>query len=1220
MAEPISALASPIFKLVVQKLALLIQDEIFTPAGFEKDVKTLQDKFMDIQKVIEDAEEIPRRSKVADLLEELKDAIYDAENILDMLSTEVLIWNEMRQVNTCPPVAPDWIFRLKNRSIVHGIHEIMERFDSIRSRFDSKKALLNLVGEDSVGKEKEKRGPARISSVMDLEVVGRVKEKREIIKMLKSSGNSVDGRVSVTTITGMGGIGKTVLARQVYHDRELDEFDIKSWISVSDSEGPINMSTIFDKIIDACAKAKKADKDSKLAGHCDVKIWISVTDREGPMNVSRSFENIIPAKDYIPGGSLESKLQHSVEGLKLLLVLDDVWTENLEDWKELEKGLLTAHNGTRVIVTGRSENVFGLSPQNVPIPHIPLGKLPHEECLKLFARNAIKGDESDLVNKDVKAIADGIVSKCDGLPLAVEVIGCLLRPQARHKWSGILNNDLAKVEEEYRDEKHRTLFVLRLSYFHLPPELKRCFSFCSIFPKGHEFDKDELVKLWMAHSLVQPSKLAETLEEKGRRCFDRLQELSFFQQQPESEKYRMHDYLHDLAELVSGKYSCIVKGENPSRIDPKTHHIALMCEKVEGASKSIMKCKKLRTILMPMSRNSLTDFGKTLGKMFQTLKYLRVLDLSSSSVAKLPKTLAELKLLHYLNLSRTKIKWLPNELCSLLNLQTLKLLDCPWLLGLPKGLSRLINLRHLEIEEAFWKYRCLRQPPNIGRLTSLQNLHKFCVGEAKKGFGIEQLKGMNDLEGSLHIMELNKAERAAEANLKNKPRVQVLELEWASETKREISQLKGKTPDEHDAEVLEDLEPHSSLTKLRVHRYCGKRTPSWLSRGKLQLLKTLILEGCQNLETLMLGRQENLEVICIKNMQKLRELPAQLECPLLHTLKIINCPDLIQLPQSIPKLRILKVKKCNSLKAIPSLSAIYSGTLVLVDNPVLEGFPGNYSVDFRDLGARIWRCMITNCPKIHGLPAKYYNSCRASMNRKLEIGECESIYFDPSEPLTQLAIDRCRSHTLLEAMNIISEYKFGITSDSVVSLHYLQSLSISNISDLISFPTKWEVQITSLYISACKDLEDLFDSEQSCKGSLPRLVNLCIRDCPKLSNFPEEGLPPKLELLVIQSCIRLESLGPPDTLKDLTSLADVCIVDCPKLQSFPAQGFPSSLQHLRIRDSPLLTEKVSKNEKGRGPDWPKIMNIPYLEIDEVRPSPAPVFASCSQSLTCFKGH
>ncbi|XP_027158928.1 putative disease resistance protein At3g14460 isoform X1 [Coffea eugenioides] len=1012
---------------------------------------------------------------------------------------------------------------------------------------------------------------------MDPGVVGRVEEKSEIIKMLKSSGNSVEGRVSVTTITGMGGIGKTVLAQQVYNDSELDRhFDVKIWISVSGSEGTINMSRIFDEIIDACAK------------------------------------------DYIPGGSLESKLHHAVGGLKLLLVLDDVWTENLEDWKKLEKGLLKAHNGTRVIVTSRTENVFGLSPQNVPIPHIPLEKLPHEECLKLFARNAIDGDESDLVNKGVKAIADGIVSKCDGLPLAVEVIGCLLRTKPRDTWSGILNNDLATVEEEFRDEKHRTLFVLSLSYFHLPPELKHCFSFCSIFPKGHEFEKDELVKLWMAHSLVQPRKLAETLEDKGRRYFDRLQELSFFQQKPGSEKYRMHDYLHDLAELVSGKYSCMVKGENPSPIDPKTHHIALMCEKVEGASKSIEECKKLRTILMPMSRNSLADFGETLGKMFQTLKYLRVLDLSSSTVAKLPKTLAELKLLHYLNLSRTKIKWLPNELCSLLNQQTLKLLDCPWLLGLPKGLSRLINLRHLEIEEAFWKYRCPRQPPNIGRLTSLQNLHKFCVGEAKKGFGIEELKDMKYLEGSLHIMELNKAERAAEANLKDKPRVQILELEWASETEREIARLKGKTPDECDAEVLEDLEPHSSLTKLRVHRYCGNRTPSWLSMGKLQLLKTLILEGCQNLETLMLGRQENLEVICIKNMQKLRELPAQLECPLLHTLKIINCPDLIQLPQSIPKLRILKVKKCDSLKVIPSLSAIYSGTLVLVDNPVLEGFPGNYSLGFRDLGERICRCMITNCPKIHGLPAKYYNSCRASINRKLEIGECESIYFNRSRPLTQLAIDTCRSDTLLEAMNIISEYKLRITSDSVVSLHYLQSLSISNISDLISFPTSWEVQITSLYISACKDLEDLFDSEQSCKGSLPRLVNLCIRDCPKLSKFPEEGLPRKLELLVIQSCISLESLGPPDTLKDLTSLADVCIVDCPKLQSFPAQGFPSSLQHLRIRDSPLLAEKVSKTEKGRGPDWPKIMNIPYLEIDEVHPSPAPVFASCSRSLACFK--
>ncbi|XVF30647.1 hypothetical protein REPUB_Repub16aG0076300 [Reevesia pubescens] len=138
--------------------------------------------------------------------------------------------------------------------------------------------------------------------------------------------------------------------------------------------------------------------------------------------------------------------------------------------------------------------------------------------------------------------------------------------------------------------------------------------------------------------------------------------------------------------------------------------------------------------------------------MFHSLKYIRVLDLSSSLLLELSSSIEELKLLRYLDLSRTEIKMLPNSICNLCNLQTLKLLRCLWVFELPKDLGNLVNLRYLELDEMFW-FKCKILPPRMGNLTSLRNLHAFRVSGAS-GHGIEELKDMAHLTGTLHISNL----------------------------------------------------------------------------------------------------------------------------------------------------------------------------------------------------------------------------------------------------------------------------------------------------------------------------------------------------------------------------------------------------------------------------------------------------------------------------------
>ena len=103
---------------------------------------------------------------------------------------------------------------------------------------------------------------------------------------------------------------------------------------------------------------------------------------------------------------------------------------------------------------------------------------------------------------------------------------------------------------------------------------------------------------------------------------------------------------------------------------------------------------------------------------------------------------------------------------------------------------------------------------------------------------------------------------------------------------------------------------------------------------------------------------------------------------------------------------------------------------------------------------------------------------------------------------------------------------------------------------------------------------------------------LSIQCCPSLLTLPHEGLPKTVECLTISRWANLESLGPKDVLKSLSSLNDLYIEDCPKFKSLPEEGISPSLQHLVIQGM-----ERCRNEKGRGLDWPKIMHVPDLEVD-----------------------
>ncbi|KAK1552704.1 hypothetical protein Q3G72_022086 [Acer saccharum] len=305
-------------------------------------------------------------------------------------------------------------------------------------------------------------------------------------------------------------------------------------------------------------------------------------------------------------------------------------------------------------------------------------------------------------------------------------------------------------------------------------------------------------------------------------------------------------------EPVVGRY-CI---EDESKAIGRDEDKEAMLKYIAERCKAICACKYLRTLILYRSSwdtESCQLSVELLKELFEALQCLRVLSMSRSDITILSDLIGELKYLRFLDLSYTEITGLPDSVSSLCNLQTLLLSHCSrltrlpdsvpkisslqfldhsytaitwlpdsvcslhnlqtWLLShcsvtyLPDNMKELNNLRHLDIRGT----NLNQMPADMGYLTRLQHLSDFFVGKVG-GSQIEQLGPLSNLQGTLHISQLQDLESAgvaSEARLENKAYLQGLELEWNK-----------ATADFHtERPVLDKLKPHKNLEKLSIISY-----------------------------------------------------------------------------------------------------------------------------------------------------------------------------------------------------------------------------------------------------------------------------------------------------------------------------------------------------------------------------------------------------------------
>uniref|UniRef100_A0A2N9I795 NB-ARC domain-containing protein n=1 Tax=Fagus sylvatica TaxID=28930 RepID=A0A2N9I795_FAGSY len=289
-------------------------NEILLIWGVKDEIRKFTETVSTISAVLLDAEAKQHNNEVKVWLERLKDAMFDADDLLDDISTEALRREVMTRNNKKAKEVR--IFFSTSNQLAYGL-QMGHKVKAMRERLVAIKADREFHLEERY-EDRQVRYKAREqthSVVRADDVIGREDDKKAIVGSLLNPNVKED--VSVLPIVGIGGLGKTTLAQLVFNDEEINKhFEKKLWVCVSDN---FDEKIIVEKILECATKNKPAEN--------------------------------------LQMNTLANDLHKEVNGKRYLLVLDDVWNEDLEKWRKLKDLLMGGASGSRILVTTRSIKV-----------------------------------------------------------------------------------------------------------------------------------------------------------------------------------------------------------------------------------------------------------------------------------------------------------------------------------------------------------------------------------------------------------------------------------------------------------------------------------------------------------------------------------------------------------------------------------------------------------------------------------------------------------------------------------------------------------------------------------------------------------------------------------------------------------------------------------------------------------------------------------------------
>ncbi|XP_073226793.1 putative disease resistance RPP13-like protein 1 isoform X2 [Cicer arietinum] len=1169
-----SALLSASLQVAFDRLASSEVVEYFQSRKFnEKLLNRLNIMLLSINVVVDDAEQkqiINRHVKA--WLDAVKDAVFDAEDLLDEIDIEVSRCKREVESQSSPSKVWNFFnvsFSSFDKEIESKMQEVLDNLEFLAS----KKDILGLKESSSgfgvqLSSQVSRKLPS--TSLLGETVLYGRDIDREIIFDWMISEN--ENHFSIVSIVGMGGMGKTLLAQHLYNDSKMeDEFDIKAWVCISDD---FDVFMVTRAILEGINRSTDDSRDLNM---------------------------------------VQERLKEKLTGKRFLLVLDDVWNEKHDQWETLQTPFKYGAQESKIIVTTRSLKVAS----TIRSTHIhQLEQLKEEHSWLLFAKHAFQ-DENPQLNPELKEIGKKITGKCKGLPLALKTIGSLLYTKSSLvEWEIILaseiwdlpeeNKSMEEVGEQYFDD------LLSRSFFQQSSEDKTCFVMhdllsdlakyiCGDFCFRLEVEEAQNISKVTRHFSFLRNRYDSSKRFEALCKAERLR--SFL---PYSRKCNLPSFLNEFwmsGPLVndllpkfkllrvlslSGYYNMI---EVPDTIGNLKHlrYLDLSDTNIKKLPDSICFLFNLQILKLKNCR-----FLDELPLNFHQLTNMRYLDFSGTKVRNMPIHFGKLKNLQVLNSfcvgkgNESNIQQLGElNLHGTLSISELQNIVNPFD-ALAANLKNKIHLVKLELE---W---------NANNENSQQ-----------------EREVLEKLQPSKHLKELSVISYGGTRF-----------PDWFGDSS--LSNLVSlKLSNCEKFLLLPPLGTLPSLKKLCIIGLSGvvvigsEFYGSSSSNVPFSSLETLQFEDMVEWEEWECKTATNafpfLQKLSIKNCPNLRYfLPEKL--PFLTMLEISHCEQLVA---SIPRtliIRELDLNDCGKLQfdyhpATLKIIKIggYNMELSLLER--IEPIISNISLE---------RIKITDCPNMNiplhccynFLVGLYiWNSCDSLTTFPLDLfPKLKELQFRDCINLEMISQSQTHNLKLLQISNcskFVSFPRGGLNAPELVVCEFYK------LENLKSLPECMQILLPSmchLFVRHCPKLELLSG------GGLPsNLKQLHLRNCSKLlasmkrvlatttslfrlyigevdvECFPDQGLlPHSLTALSITWCPNLKKLNY-NGLCHLSSLTTLYLSSCPLLQCLPEEGLPKSISTLQIwGDCSLLKPRFRKSN---GEDWEKIRHIPCIIID-----------------------
>ncbi|XP_074319938.1 putative disease resistance protein RGA3 [Silene latifolia] len=818
MAESI---VTELVKTVVEKVGSEVWRRIVGAADIDSQIKELQDIKNTIEATLLDANsaQVCTHSQ-RDVLEKLEQGLAKLIDFQDAKAAKTKQKELMdgskftKEARLFFSTSNQLVSPFKNARKIKGITEELCRIERNHAQYGS-------IVSSQFSNQTETLSNVSGSYMSTDMVFGRDEDRDKMVSLLLDT-SAAAGVLPVTSIVGMGGVGKTTLAQYVYHDERIKKyFDLQLWVFVTQD---FNVKDVLRQML-TCATDEKA-----LGYEID---------------------------------QLQRRLFQAISGKRFLLVLDGVWDDYSlrAKWLELSALLRVGAQGSKVLLTTRSETVARIIGTQDPFL---VGDLGDDDSWLHFRHVAI----TEWHEPGVEAIGKEIADMCPKVPLVIRAIGSLLAGKRTvQEWRAFRDDQLANFASYGRD----VLGTLKLSYDQLGPSLRLCIAYCSLFPKGFLFEKSILIHLWIAMGYVEAEYANQSLEEVAEGYVLCLLSRGFFHcNNMDGYKcpdfFRMHNLMHDLVLLIAGfKYK--MADSNTDEFDERVCHVSyhLVDHSSWKVPSSLFKIKQLKSFLVPLPSENLGSYHQVrlspLNDMsLFRIQSLRALRMHGLGINKLPRSLGKLIHLRYLDLSDNPIRKLPESITQLVNLYLLELSYCRSLEELPEDINKLVMLRHLSLIGCD---KLSHMPKGLLRLTRLETLNYFVVGKPSYlACGLADLSFFDNLKGKLTIVLVERSEEiVAEAKAANLDKIKITEF----------SMIFGESRLE-DEMVLENLKPSADLKHLHIENYGGVRLPCWMREGIHCWLPNLVeieIFGCKEcINMCSFGRLPHLEYLALERLDK----------------------------------------------------------------------------------------------------------------------------------------------------------------------------------------------------------------------------------------------------------------------------------------------------------------------------------------------------------------